>query len=114
MNEAHHYEIAVTMRGGARCVIVRRRIGDLSAVVAQETIPDGIVELQIHAERKQYTFAYSLDGQSFNILATGSTRYLSSEVAGGFTGVYFAMYATGSGRPATTPADFDWFDYEVL
>jgi xylan 1,4-beta-xylosidase len=112
MNEAHHYEIAVTVRGGARCVIVRRRIGDLSAVVAQENIPDGIVELQINAERKQYSFAYSLDGQSFSVLATGSTRYLSSEVAGGFTGVYFAMYATGNGRPASTPADFDWFNYQ--
>jgi len=39
-------------------------------------------------------------------------RYLSSEVAGGFTGVYFGLYATGSGQPASAPAHFDWFDYE--
>jgi len=28
-------------------------------------------------------------------------RYLSSEVAGGFTGVYVGPYATGNGHPAT-------------
>jgi xylan 1,4-beta-xylosidase len=35
------------------------------------------------------------------------------QALGGFTGVYFAMYATGNGKKSTTPADFDWFDYEV-
>ena len=39
-------------------------------------------------------------------------RYLSSEVAGGFTGVYFGLYATGNGRPVSAPAHFDWWDYE--
>jgi xylan 1,4-beta-xylosidase len=114
MNDTHHYEIAVTFRDGVRCVIVRRRIGDLSAIVAQENIGNGLVELQIQADRKQYTFSYKLEGQSAKDLATGSTRYLSSEVAGGFTGVYFAMYATGNGRRASVPADFDWFDYQIL
>jgi hypothetical protein len=45
-------------------------------------------------------------------LAQGETCYLSSEVARGFTGVYFAMYATGNGRVNATPAFFDWFEYE--
>jgi alpha-N-arabinofuranosidase len=44
-------------------------------------------------------------------LAEGETRYLSTEVASGFTGVYFAMYATGNGAPCAAPADFDWFEY---
>lgn len=29
-----------------------------------------------------------------------------------FTGVYFGMYASGNGRKSTSPADFDWFEYE--
>jgi alpha-N-arabinofuranosidase len=33
-------------------------------------------------------------------------------MAGGFTGVYLAMYASGNGAPCTAPADFDWFDYQ--
>lgn len=112
MNEQHHYEIAVTQREGRRCVIVRRRIGDLSAMVAQQPIPDSLVTLHIHAEPTRYTFLYALDGQTPHVVATGAARYLSSEVAGGFTGVYLAMYATGTVQPASTPADFDWFDYQ--
>jgi xylan 1,4-beta-xylosidase len=47
-------------------------------------------------------------------LATGETRYLATEVAGGFTGVYFALYATGNGNASKSPAFFDWFDYHML
>ena len=111
MNERHHYEIAVTRRDGARCVIVRRRIGTLQAVVAQAPLEPGPVQLEIAATHDQYTFSYAQHGQPFQPLATGETRYLSTEVAGGFTGVYLAMYATGNGRPCTVPAFFDWFDY---
>jgi len=35
-------------------------------------------------------------------------------VAGGFTGVYFALYATGNGKASKSPAFFDWFDYHKL
>jgi xylan 1,4-beta-xylosidase len=112
MNEGHHYEIAVTSRDSARVVFVRRRIGDLSTVVAQENILGGIIDLQIQAELTHYTFSYILDGHPPRTLATGAARYLSSEVAGGFTGVYFGMYATGNGKAAMFPADFDWFDYQ--
>lgn len=114
MNETHHYEIFVTLRDGVRCVMVRRRIGDLVAVVAQEEIVDGLTVLTIEADAKQYTFSYRIDGMPVHTLATGSTRYLSSEVAGGFTGVYIGMYATGNGQAASEPADFDWFDYQLL
>jgi alpha-N-arabinofuranosidase len=34
-------------------------------------------------------------------------------VAGGFTGVYFGLYATGNGQPSAAEAHFDWFDYEA-
>jgi hypothetical protein len=28
--------------------------------------------------------------------------------------VYFAMYATGNDQASTTPAFFDWFEYQTL
>lgn len=104
MNPRHHYEIA--MRGTR--VIVRRRIGSLMAEVADVPAPSGPVELGIDAEPLRYRFL--LNG---TCLAEGETKYLATEVAGGFTGVYFAMYATGNGERATTPADFDGFEYKV-
>ena len=90
-------------------VIVRRRIGSLSAEVANVPAPAGPVTLSIVAEPQSYRFL--LGDQA---LAEGETKFLSTEVAGGFTGVYFAMYATGNGLRSSTPADFDWFDYEVV
>ena len=84
------------------------------AVVVQEPIIPGIVELRIQATSQAYTFSYAIDNRPPHHLISCSTRYLSSEVAGGFTGVYLAMYATGNGQAATIPADFDWFDYELM
>lgn len=111
MNEHHHYELAVTRLEDKRHLIVRKTIGDLAAIVARITIEDGILELYIQADPHRYTFQYK-QGAELRTLATGEARYLSSEVAGGFTGVYIAMYATGNGKPASVPADFDWFRYE--
>ena len=114
MDSRHHYEIYVMHEAGKRLVAVRRRIGSLSARVASQEIPDGPVILCVRANRIFYSFAWiTKEGKECN-LATGETRYLSSEVAGGFTGVYFALYASGNGRKNTTPAYFDWFDYRTL
>jgi len=112
MNERHHYEIAVGWQDGRRRVFVRRRIGDLAAIVAGEDIPDGPVTLQIDARPQEYTFSYAVGEGEMRELATGATRYLSTEVAGGFTGVYFGMYATAGGEASASAAHFDWFEYE--
>jgi alpha-N-arabinofuranosidase len=114
MNDSHHYEIGVTLHNGTRGVFVRRRIGDLTAIVAQESIPAGLITLHLEADANQYTFSYECEDGITHVLATGATRYLSSEVAGGFTGVYLGLYATGNGSQSTVPADFDWFLYETL
>ena len=67
----------------------------------------------IQAEPHHYTFGVSGKSGDQQILATGETRYLAPEVAGPFTGVFFALYASGSGAAATAPAFFEWFDYRV-
>jgi xylan 1,4-beta-xylosidase len=44
---------------------------------------------------------------------TAKTTDLASEKIGGFTGVFFGMYATGNGQPCDVPADFAWFEYNA-
>ncbi len=111
MNERHHYEIAIGLRHGEKQIFVRKRIGAIRMVEAVQGIPAGPVILQIKAREEEYAFQCVLsDGQVIS-LAIGETRYLSKEVAGGFTGVYFGMYATGNGRSCGVPADFDGFEY---
>jgi alpha-N-arabinofuranosidase len=75
-------------------------------------VAGGPIELRIVAEREQYVLQYVLSGGSPVEVARVETRYLSKEVAGGFTGVYFGMYATGNGKRSESAACFDWFDYE--
>jgi len=103
MNESHHYEIAITRRDGQRSVIFRQRIGPLlQAELACEAIADGPVTLLVAASALTYHFKYAVaDGRSRE-LGTGTVHHLSTEVAGGFTGVYFGMYATGNGERSTT------------
>jgi alpha-N-arabinofuranosidase len=114
MNEQHHYEIFVTLRDGRPSVVLRRRIGSLQAEVACHPLsPTEASRLvfAIDADRSKYVFSYAPTESELRPLGDGETRYLSTEVAGGFTGVYIAMYASGNGAPCKHPADFDWFDY---
>jgi sialate O-acetylesterase len=117
MNPDHRYEMAVRHAGGHRQVFVRQRIGPyLEAVTASANL-DGLepVVLQVECTPEEYSFSYGLAVSGSPQVATkplgkAAARYLSSEVAGGFTGVYFGLYATGNGEPASTPAHFDWLD----
>jgi alpha-N-arabinofuranosidase len=111
MNPSHHYDLFVTRRDNQRQLIVRRRIGSLVAEVARRPIERGPLTLTIHAEPHSYAFGCLGDNGEGQILATGETRYLAPEVAGGFAGVYFALYASGGGEAAAASAFFEWFDY---
>jgi len=113
MNEKHHYELCIRKEGTGRVVVLNYRIGNLRHTAYTEHIPSGGIELRISAEPERYMFSYRSEN-SGEFIQAGSmeSRYLSSEVAGGFTGVYLGMFATGNGIPSKTPANFAWFDYE--
>ncbi len=113
MNPLHHYEIGVTRRKRQRILFVRRRIGRLSAVTFQRPVPSGKLVLSIRADTEEYHFGWAPEGGEMEWLyqVDAERRYLTTEVAGGFTGVYLAMYASGNGALCRGSADFDWFSY---
>jgi xylan 1,4-beta-xylosidase len=110
----HRYELGVRREKGKREIFVRQTIGRrLSAVTATATVPEaGPLVLQVNAEPEEYTLSWGPSPDHLTQLDTAVTRYLSSEVAGGFVGTYVGLYATGNGRAADVVAAFDWFDYE--
>jgi alpha-N-arabinofuranosidase len=110
----HRYELGVRRSSGRREVFVRQTIGTrLSAVTATAPAPDeGPLVLQVEAEPEEYTLSWGPAEGRLTRLDAAVTRYLSSEVAGGFVGTYVGLYATGTGRAAGSPAAFDWFEYE--
>ncbi|WP_067625702.1 glycoside hydrolase family 43 protein [Alicyclobacillus acidiphilus] len=113
MNEQFHYDIGVGYRDGERCVFFRRTLGTLQKVEYCGAIQEGAVILEVTADQHGYEFKYGHHERHMNRVGAGETRYLSTEVAGGFTGTFFALYATGNGRRSTTPAHFDWVEYSV-
>jgi xylan 1,4-beta-xylosidase len=119
MNPEHRYEVAIGRADGRRQVFVRQRIGKaLEAVTASSPVDaSSPLVLQVEATPTEYRFSFAAApagdaAPALRSLGSAEVRYLSSEVAGGFTGVFFALYATGNGRPAGAEAHFDWFDYE--
>lgn len=66
------------------------------------------VKLRITSDGSMYRFAYAAGDQPFVELTAHDCSLVSTEVAGGFTGVVLGMFAEGSHRPY---ADFSYFDY---
>ncbi|NGM69136.1 glycoside hydrolase family 43 protein [Natronolimnobius sp. AArcel1] len=97
-DERHHYQVGVTRREGRREAIVRLRIGDATEIVGRTPVGE-TVDLSVVADAESYRFL--VDGTE---LGSGSTRYLSTEVADGFTGVVVGPYATGHGTTCETDA----------
>jgi alpha-N-arabinofuranosidase len=62
-------------------------------------------------DSENYHFEYSLDGNNFINLGKLNTRYISTEVAGGFTGVMIGMHCTKNSPKSQVSADFSYFDY---
>ncbi len=110
-NEANHYDVSLTGVPGRRKVQLHTRVLGSSQLVAEERAPEGRVELTVEAFPDRYEFSFAVEKGAPRSLGSGPTAPLSSENAGGFTGVYFGMFATTTAATGMPPADFDWFEY---
>ncbi|GAA4428676.1 glycoside hydrolase family 43 protein [Georgenia halophila] len=109
MSESHHFEIAVVRRGNTRVLMTRLRVGSIVQETVHGSIPDGLVTMHIDCVDDSYTLgAATLDGP---VRVTGDAVLLSSEVAGGFTGVYIGIYCTSQTDGRATIAYFRDFKY---
>ena len=122
MNHEHHYDLAVrrmaaAMGAGDICrVMVRSVVGGISHVAGESIVTaDTEITLQIDLEPTEYGFSalFIREGQESPCpLGKLQTRYLSSKVACGFTGVMIALYAqdeslTGRGEEPAGFTDFE-------
>jgi xylan 1,4-beta-xylosidase len=109
MDEDRHYE--VFLHGGN--IAVRARIGPLASVVASLPSPSADVILRVETHDGNYgpdviRLGYETGDGAFRVLADLDGRYLSTEVATGFTGRVIGLYVVAG------TASFDWFDYEAI
>lgn len=94
MNEKHHYACSIEARDGSKSAVVTYQIGSLRhrECVTLPTVECPIWTLYIEGSATHYVFGVVSGGADVE-LARAETRYLSSEVAGGFTGVYLGIFA---------------------
>ncbi|MFE6078426.1 glycoside hydrolase family 43 protein [Paenibacillus sp. NPDC057886] len=100
MDEQHHYDLAIRKEQSGYKVIERLNIGDIKSIENEvELGNEHHATLVIRSSHERYSFLIHADGKEI-LLGTAQTRYLSSEVAGGFTGVLIGLYASGEGSVA--------------
>jgi alpha-N-arabinofuranosidase len=110
-DDKHHYALAVVRQGQGRAAVLRIRLGLIDTRLRSVPLAPGPVSLRVSGNQDRYAFSVRQGEGAWTSLGELDTRYLSSVTAGGFTGVYVGLYATGNGKAASKPADFDWFDY---
>jgi alpha-N-arabinofuranosidase len=115
MNNTHHYKLSVKKQGGKKVAVLSCRLGGFVFDVGKPVaLKGGSVKLKVVASRDYYTFFVAQGAEPFSEVGKCDTYFLSSETAGGFTGVYFGLFATGNGSKTNSKAHFDWFDYKPL
>ncbi|MDR1838367.1 MAG: glycoside hydrolase family 43 protein [Treponema sp.] len=92
MDENHHYDLALSKTGETYKVILKLNIGDIKHEKAVVPVAHNEARLMIRSNAMNYSFISIEDGRE-TILGSAQTRYLSSEVAGGFTGVVLGLYS---------------------
>jgi alpha-N-arabinofuranosidase len=109
-NEDDHLRLVRV--GGSNCVrLVRRRRGT-EETLATAAVEPGPVVLEFSADDQDYRAGFGAPGQEVLPLS-GSIdgRFLSTEMAGGFTGVMVGLYASSQGGSTAGHLDVDWFEY---
>jgi alpha-N-arabinofuranosidase len=113
MTNEHHYDFLIKQDGEQRKLLVQAHLELMHHTEISIPLMPGPVRLRITGRREHYAFSVAQGGE-FREVARLNTRYLATEVTGGYTGVVIGLYATGNGRSCTSPADVDWFEYHPV
>ncbi len=111
MSYNYGYDLSVERRADGAFLVLDYRLGLIRHREAEVPLADGPIYLRMTGTADTYSYAYSTDGEEFLTVGTVDSNLISTETAGGFTGVYLGMYAY-SGQEDGSVADFDWFEYK--
>lgn len=110
LNNGVHFDLVIKQSNGKRVLVSRLRFGVVVHESNEIVLNPGPVRLAISCNRQFFAFSYSQGDAAFKEVEKVNSKFLSSETAGGFTGLYVGLYATGNGKPSTAQADYDWFE----
>ncbi len=111
LSNSFHAEVGLrySSQGEGVELFVRQRVAHLCSDLAVLPWAESQVALCISGDWAGITFAAGAARNSLRELARSDRRFFSSEVAGGWTGSFLGMVASGRGSACSVPADFsDW------
>jgi alpha-N-arabinofuranosidase len=117
-NELFHAALLVTLGERGRELRLVRTLAGRQTTLGRARLARGPVTLEVSATAEEYVFRGGV-GRRLQELGRVRTTAFSAETIlrrsgrHHFTGAVVGVLATGAGSPATTPADFHWFDYEA-
>jgi xylan 1,4-beta-xylosidase len=114
-NDEHYYFICQSTENGKAIVqlyksTVKKDRGR-ELITSTEIKNASEVFFKIEAKGNTYSFYFATQKSNWQLLKDNvDAKFLSTTVAGGFVGSYYAMYATSNGEASTNKARFDWFE----
>jgi Beta-xylosidase len=111
MKNDAHYDLVVRNESNKKYVMLKYRLGALLHIEKKILIPNDNVCLRVSGDKDYYAFEYSLDGKSYMNLGKMNVCYISSETAGGFTGIYLGLFISSENSRSKAFVDFDKFIY---
>ncbi len=105
-----HMDFYLTRRGDYYIVHLHAKLKSMEDDQMYVIGDHNKVKLRIVADEQHYRFEYSFDGLLWQTLTVHDAALMSTETAGGFTGVIIGMFAT-QGHVRGSYADFSYFDY---
>ena len=101
--ESEHYDIAVRQTENGFEAVLRLNIGGLKHEQTKAYLGGGAVNISIAADNCGYVFMVN----GF-MIGSAESKYLSSEVCGGFTGTVIGLYAIGNNTAEFTDLEIKY------
>jgi alpha-N-arabinofuranosidase len=114
-DEKHFYYLSKSMNQGKAVVQLFKSNTESETMdlLAEVPVTSDKVKFRIDAAGEQYSFHYAVKPNDWVLLKDKvDGTFLSTEVAGGFIGCVFGMYATSSGVETSNTASFGYLRYE--
>ncbi|WP_022900717.1 glycoside hydrolase family 43 protein [Humibacter albus] len=110
MNETHFFALAIRRHAEGVEATLRQRVGALEVCADVAVLQGSDFVLRVVGDDDHYRFSIEGCDGLVHTAASVDARFLTTEFAGGFTGVFVGPYAASpAGR--SSPAYVDWFDY---
>lgn len=100
MDEKHHFDIALRKTDSGFEAFAQLKVGSINHTTKSIAIPNNHAKLIITADHYNYQF-YINEISDETHLGWGESKYLSTEIAGGFTGVLIGLYAVDKTHSST-------------